>query len=150
MNAQRFGLDFHHLGMAVRDPMPAFAFLAGMGYQHNDSIFDPLQGVNLSLCLHAFMPDMELIWPGTTASPIDRILEHSDAAIYHLCYTSADPLASLAAIEREGLDIIEVSPPTPARLFSGNKVSFHCIAGFGLIEILECSPASAHPAVLAA
>lgn len=141
MNPNQFGLVFHHMGLAVRDPMPSIAFLEAIGYRHGAPIFDPLQGVNLAMCQHPFMPAVELVWPGSSASPIDRIVRNTDAAIYHLCFVAADTESSLAAMEQAGLEIIEISPSKPAKLFSGDKVSFHCIGGFGLIEILERDPA---------
>ncbi len=148
MIPNRFGLQFHHMGLAVRDPTPAIAFLEAVGYRRGNAVFDALQGANLSLCTHPTMPDVELVWPGPGASPIDRIVSRSEAAIYHLCYSAADAAASLAAMEREGIDVIDVSPPTPAILFEGNKVSFHCIAGIGVIEILERVSAAVGTAAL--
>ena len=99
MNPNRFGLVFHHMGLAVRDPMPALAFLEALGYGRGTPTFDPLQGVNLALCQHAFMPAVELVWPGGVASPIDRIVRQDDAVIYHLCFVAIDTEASLAARE---------------------------------------------------
>lgn len=45
-----FGLVFHHFGLAVNSPAPAFAFLKELGYENGPSMFDPLQGVNLAMC----------------------------------------------------------------------------------------------------
>jgi hypothetical protein len=57
--------------------------------------------------------------------------------IYHVCYTSSDADAALAALSAAGMEILTVTPPTPAILFGGQAVSFHHISGFGLVEILH-------------
>lgn len=134
MNA--FGLDFHHFGLAVQAPDKAFSFLEGLGYEHEESMFDPLQGVNLAMSYHAEMPAVEVIWPGDKPSPIDSMLKRQDSMIYHLCYTSNDPALSLRKIKEAGFDVLAVTEPKSAILFGGREVSFHMILGFGLIEII--------------
>jgi|ERR1700743_2343623 hypothetical protein len=129
-------LTFHHFGLAVSDPEEAFLYLASLGYTEGNCVFDPLQRVNLAMRHHVLMPDVEVIWPGEGPSPIDNLVKRTGSMIYHLCYTCPDPEATLFALEAAGLKIMPISPPTPAILFRGRDVSFHHIAGFGLIEIL--------------
>lgn len=135
-----FGLQFHHLGLAVKKPATATAYLAALGYREDNRVFDPIQHVNLAMFHHANMPDVELIWPGDGPSPIDSIIKKSDGRIYHLCYTAADPQAAIAAMQDQGFEVLEVAAPEPAVLFGGQKVSFHVITGFGLIEIIDQRP----------
>ena len=71
---ERFGLRFHHLGLAVPGPDQAFLFLAALGYRVGDQTFDPLQNVNLAMRYHSDMPDVEVIWPGDGPSPIDQMI----------------------------------------------------------------------------
>jgi hypothetical protein len=130
------GIAFHHFGLAVAAPEEAFLYLASLGYTEGNSVFDPLQKVNLAMRHHSFMPDVEVIWPGEGPSPIDNLVKRTGSMIYHLCYSCPDPAAALSALERAGLETIVVSPPTPAILFGGREVSFHHISGFGLIEML--------------
>jgi hypothetical protein len=130
------GIAFHHFGLAVAAPQEAFLYLASLGYTEGNSVFDPLQRVNLAMRHHAFMPDVEVIWPGDGPSPIDNLVKRTGSMIYHLCYTCPDPAAALSALETAGLETVLVSPPTPAILFGGRDVSFHQISGFGLIEML--------------
>ena len=59
----RWGLAFHHLGLAVKEPKTAETFLTGLGYSIGETVFDPLQNVNLSMCSHLTMPDVEIIFP---------------------------------------------------------------------------------------
>lgn len=135
-----FGLTFHHLGLAVKKPDAAGAYLGALGYREGRRVFDPAQHVNLAMYHHTSMPDVEVIWPGEGPSPVDNILKRADGRIYHLCYTAADPPRAVAAMVAQGFDVADVAAPEPAPLFDGKKVSFHSVAGFGLIEIIEIAP----------
>jgi hypothetical protein len=133
----QFALEFHHFGLAVRDPGYAFVYLAALGYRAGSTCFDPHQRVNLAMRHHDTQPDVEVIWPGEGPSPLDKLLKQRDSLIYHLCYTSQDVAASLAAIEAAGLELLPISEPAPAPLFGGREVSFYSIGGFGMIEIIH-------------
>ncbi|MEX3999165.1 VOC family protein [Paraburkholderia sp. EG285A] len=137
-------LTFHHHGLAVKSPDEALRFLDALGYQRGAALYDPLQRVNLALCEHASMPAVELVWPGAEASPIDRILRHGPS-IYHTCYATHDASAWLDAMASRGIEMLTVSPPTPAILFGGQKVSFHMVSGVGLVELLHLDSTAAAP-----
>lgn len=137
---ERFGLRFHHFGLAVAEPEPALRFLAGLGYAPGPRVFDPLQNVHLVLCTHPAMPAVEAIWPANEASPVQRLIRRGHM-IYHLCYVSADAARSLAAIEAAGLATVPLGPAQPAVLFGGTPVSFHSVDGFGMIELIHGEPA---------
>jgi hypothetical protein len=137
-----FGLVFHHLGLAVRKPEGALAFVQGMGYTVEPAIFDPLQNVNLIMCSHAQAPAIEIIYRGKSDGPIDALLaKHTNGLIYHCCYVSSNVDKSLEGLSDVGLRAVCVSPSKPAVLFGGASVSFYQIAGVGLIEIIEEAPA---------
>src|SRR5215470_1043877 len=105
-------LQFHHLGLAVRQPQKAFAFLASLGYCDGAQIFDPLQSVNLAMRHHNIMPDVEVIWPGDGTSPIDNLIRGGKSLVYHLCFAAPDAEQVLAALQRAGHQIVELAPPT--------------------------------------
>jgi len=131
-------LTFHHFGLAVRRPDEARKFVAALGYLAGPSVFDPAQNVHLQLCTHAVQPAVEIIWPGDTTGPIDRLVQrHASGIIYHLCYETDDLAAALAGLELAGLHPTCISKPTPAPLFGGRPVSFYNVIGIGLVEILE-------------
>src|ERR1700728_640659 len=133
-----FGLQFHHLGLAVRRPDEAVSFLSGLGYAIGERIFDPEQNVHLILCRHAQMPAVEVICPGDAPGPIDNyVARYSSGIVYHACFETTDLAASLAAVKAAGLRALCISRPRPAVLFGGRAVSFYNIDGMGLIEILE-------------
>ena len=70
----KWGLAFHHLGLAVKDPEAAAHFLTGLGYRIGPTIFDPLQNVHLAMCAHDQMPDVEIISPADGPGPLDKLL----------------------------------------------------------------------------
>lgn len=131
-------LDFHHFGLAVRRPEEARTLLSLLGYEPGDAVFDPRQNVHLQLCTHKTQPAVEVIWPGDTRGPIDKLLNSRPAGvIYHLCYETDDLLSALSGLEAAGLHSVCILPPTPALLFGGRNVSFYNVVGIGLIEIVE-------------
>jgi methylmalonyl-CoA/ethylmalonyl-CoA epimerase len=109
-----------------------------LGYEFGEPVFDPAQNVNLQLCTHASHPAVEIIWPGDTASPVDKLANrYSSGVIYHVCYETDDLKAALAELEAAGLQPLCIWPATPAPLFGGRPVSSYNILGMGLVEILE-------------
>jgi hypothetical protein len=131
-------LAFHHLGLAVRRPREATAFLLAQGYRMGDPVLDPAQNVHLMMATHDTEPEVEIIWPGDTQGPIDGLTQrHPAGIIYHVCYETDDLAAALTALEKAGVRSVCISPPKPAPLFGGRPVSFYNLIGIGLIEILE-------------
>jgi methylmalonyl-CoA/ethylmalonyl-CoA epimerase len=137
--ANTFGLRFHHLGLAVARPETAVIFLEGLGYKIGRTTFDSQQNVNLLWCEHPAMPSVEVIYPAEGKGPLDRLLkQYREGLVYHMCYSSYSPDASLGAMDREGhLQVLCVSPPRAAILFDGRPVSFYIVSNVGLIEIID-------------
>ena len=130
-------LAFHHLGLAVRKPEASIALMTAQGYRIGEAIFDPAQNVHAVMCTHATEPAVEILWPGHPPSPIDNLHQrHASGIIYHVCYATDDLAVALSGLAEAGLKVSCVSPPKPAPLFSGRKVSFYNVVGLGLIEIL--------------
>jgi hypothetical protein len=79
------GLEFHHLGLAVRRPDDAKLFLGGLGYEVGDPIYDPEQNANLIFCRHrGKMPAIEIIYPAKGKSPVDNLVNlRPDGLVYH-------------------------------------------------------------------
>jgi hypothetical protein len=138
--ANRFGLRFHHFGLAVPAPEEAFRFLTALGYTMGSVFFDPLQLVNLAMCTHPEMPDVEVVWPSGLSSPIDRLLRRGGPMVYHLCYVAMSPARAVGAIEEAGFNIAAIGEPKPAVLFGGQLVSFYNVDNIGLMEIIHGEP----------
>jgi methylmalonyl-CoA/ethylmalonyl-CoA epimerase len=139
LTPNRWGLTFHHLGLAVEDAEPATHFLAGLRYAVGPWVYDPLQNVRLRMCTHEKMPDVEIISRATGKGPLDKLFSaQREGLVYHICYTSANLAMTLEALEAEkDLRVVTISGPKEAVLFNGRRVSFYLIAGMGLIEIID-------------
>jgi hypothetical protein len=133
-----FGLTFHHFGLAVRKQDRAIFFLRDLNYRIGQRIYDELQNVNLIMCEHDQMPDVELIYPADSPGPLDNWLRDQHSIIYHLCYTCDNLDLTLSRL-RDRHRIITISPPKSAILFDYKLVSFYQVHGFGIIEIIENS-----------
>src|ERR1700740_2721280 len=101
----RFGLRFHHFGLAVRRPDSATTFLSGLGYRVGESIFDPEQNVNLIMNTHDQMPSVEIIYPtlGEGKTPVDGlIVRHPDGVVYHPCFETSSIEQSVGESQASG------------------------------------------------
>lgn len=137
MKLQNYGLEFHHVGIALRNEEQARIFLSGLGYSIGPVLFDPEQNVRVGLCRAEGQPPLEIVLAGTGNGPISNMLKRQDSVIYHFCYVTASAESSLAAMAADGLPVMTVSDAKPAILFSGLPVSFHYVGGFGLIELIH-------------
>ncbi|MCE2947099.1 MAG: VOC family protein [Betaproteobacteria bacterium] len=135
-----FGLSFHHIGLAVRTPRKAQAFLRALGYRIGAPVLDPEQNVNLVWAENPRMPAVELVYPTDTPGPVTELLARQGESIYHTCFETDDVAAALAAMNDAGHRVVCVRDERPAILFGGRLVSFHFVAGFGLIELLAAAP----------
>lgn len=133
----QFGLTFHHMGLALKKEDEALKFLAGLGYDEGEQVYDPEQKVNLRLCTRHGQPSVELVTKSIEESPLDNILKKYNELVYHTCYETEDMSNTLNAFDKAGLRVLPVSSRKPAILFGGRHVSFYTVMGFGLIEILE-------------
>jgi len=136
----KFGLRFHHFGLAVPNPDEAFRFLRALGYRFHPAVLDPLQLVNLALATHPEMPAVEVVWPSDVPSPIDRLLRRGGPMVYHLCYVAPSPEQAIALMGEDGLNVVPIGEPKPALLFGGQPVSFYTVDNVGLIELIHGEP----------
>ncbi|OGU90396.1 MAG: hypothetical protein A2220_06130 [Ignavibacteria bacterium RIFOXYA2_FULL_35_10] len=79
-------MDFHHFRLEVRDFKFAYSFFRGLNYECSETIYDPLQEVELILCKSDFQPWVELIKPINDKSPINNYINKNNEIIYHICY----------------------------------------------------------------
>src|SRR5262245_59066487 len=123
-------INFHHIGMAVRDFAPARDFYASQGYHHGTPITDPLQDVELLFCTKPASPSIELVKPLRDTGPIANYLKQQDGYIYHVCFEVSDLQAALKQVYGTRRYIC-ISAPKPAVLFGGRHVSFYYSKGIG-------------------
>jgi methylmalonyl-CoA/ethylmalonyl-CoA epimerase len=130
---------FHHMGLAVRSPKRARAFLETLGYAIEEAVRDDVQGVHLAMAEHPRMPRVELVWPTESSGPLDAYLRSAPELVYHVCYEVDDAERAIARFKEAGSTVRCVCPPVPAVLFQGREVSFYLVAGIGLVELLARS-----------
>ena len=110
-----------------------------MGYTCGESIVDPLQMVELCMCLSvADDPAIEIVTPNENNTALLSFLKRKGEHMYHVCYTVLsidDGINQLAVL---GIDTVrEVVSPKPAILFDNRLVGFYLVEGIGLVELLE-------------
>ena len=131
-------LKFHHVGIAVSDFERSLQYYHLLGYkQFNKNIVrDELQLVDLILLKHDFHPDIELVRPTSSKSPISNYLKNSNISMYHFCY-EVDSFNEVVDKLKKEFRIFNVSKPKPAILFNNRLVAFYYINNVGLIELLQ-------------
>ena len=129
-------IKFHHYGLAIKTFKQAELFHKNIGYTINDEVYDSEQNVILKLCTSETFPNVELVKPNNSDSPINGFLKSTNEIIYHVCYEvnlKKNPIAKIFSKN----EFTCVSKPKPAILFGGRNVSFYYLKNIGLIEILE-------------
>lgn len=132
-------MKFHHIGVAVKDISATVAVYVTGGYKQSDTIFDPIQNVNICWLTKENMPVVELLEPVDETSPVNKILEKNGVTPYHTCYIVDE--IELAMKELRKMKYIVVSKPAEAVAIHGCKVCFLFNKNVGLIELVE-SPAN--------
>ena len=132
-------MKFHHIGVAVKDISATAAVYVTGGYKQSDTIFDPIQNVNICWLTKENMPVVELLEPVDETSPVNKILEKNGVTPYHTCYIVDE--IELAMKELRKLKYTVVSKPAEAVAIHGCKVCFLFNKNVGLIELVE-SPAN--------
>ncbi len=129
---------FHHIGIAVNDFDKSLRFYQNIGYTstHTNEIRDEMQKVELFFLTHDIFPDIELVKPYDSQSPIKNYLKDNEPTIYHFCYQVEDFEETTEILKRNNR-IFCVSSPTDAILFNNRPVTFYYINGVGLVELLK-------------
>ena len=132
-------MKFHHIGVAVKDISATAAVYVTGGYKQSDTIFDPIQNVNICWLTKENMPVVELLEPVDETSPVNKILEKNGVTPYHTCYIVDEIELSMKELRK--MKYIVVSKPAEAVAIHGCKVCFLFNKNVGLIELVE-SPAN--------
>ena len=105
------------------------------GYTKTDTVFDPIQNVNICFLSKAGMPTVELLEPVDESSPVNDTLKKCGVAPYHTCYEvkSIDE----AAAELRQKRIFPLGKAEEAIAFGGCRVCFFYNKNIGLIELVE-------------
>jgi methylmalonyl-CoA/ethylmalonyl-CoA epimerase len=139
------GLEFHHVGIGVRDMDAALRTYAAIGHPLLLQVDDP--GLNIRVAFIASPPRgpfIELLAPLAEGGPLDALMRRKVLpSPYHTCYAVDDLDAGGAALI--GRDFMCVAQPTQALAFDGARVAFFYHLDIGLIELVERPPARLRP-----
>lgn len=100
----------HHLGVAVEDLDEAvltYERLFGARVEHRDMV--PDQGVEAA-SLRVGESRVELLASLGDETPVGKFLAKRGPGMHHVAYAVADLSASLAELEREGAELIDLQP----------------------------------------
>ena len=126
---------FHHIGVAVKDiDKTATVYVAG-GYKKSDTVFDPIQHVNICWLTKKGMPTVELLAPVDDSSPVCKILEKNGVTPYHTCYVVENIDQTVSELRKQ--KYVLVSRPAEAVAICNSKVAFMHHRHLGLIELVE-------------
>ena len=126
---------FHHIGLAVNDIDATATFYERGGYHRSETIFDPLQNVNICWLTREGYPIVELLASVNGNSPVNKVLEKNGVIPYHTCYIV--PNIDEAALQLRKQRYVMVSKPAEAVAFCGSRVAFFFNKDVGLIELVE-------------
>jgi methylmalonyl-CoA/ethylmalonyl-CoA epimerase len=126
---------FHHIGMACHSIDDTAQFYLSMGYQLSDTIFDPIQNVNIAFLNKENETCIELIEPCDDNSPVTSILKKNGTSPYHLCY-KVDNI-EVAINEMKLQKFIRIGRIALASAMENGKICFMYSRDKGLIELYE-------------
>lgn len=126
---------FHHIGVATNSIDSTSVYYKNAGYSKTETVFDPIQNVNISFLNKNGMPMVELLEPVDEKSPINKIIKTSGVSPYHCCYVVDD--INDAIIELRKQKYVMLSMPVEAVALDNRKICFLFNKEVGLIELLE-------------
>jgi len=126
---------FHHIGIACRNIDKTAEVYSALGYSKGETVFDPLQNINICFLNHPAMPLVELLSPVDENSPVVQILDKNGVTPYHTCYVVENLEDAIKAFKRRRYVI--VSKPKEACAIENRRVAFLYNTDMGLIELVE-------------
>lgn len=128
-------MKFNHIGMAVFSIEKTSNIYIGLGYEKTETVFDPIQHVNICFLTKEGEPTVELLEPVDEKSPVCDTLRKNGVSAYHTCY-AVENLAK-AAEELKQKRIFPLGASAHAVAFGGKNVQFFYHKNIGLIELVE-------------
>lgn len=132
----RFGLKFHHLGLATDNFNLSLKILKKFGYKAKSIKINKHFNVKNAICVSNYMPNIEIVSKTRNKSPIDRLIKKDKQLVYHICYISKNISETLKKFKQHKIHIIKISDSYLSP-FEGIASSFFFIKGLGLIEIMD-------------
>lgn len=131
-------MRLHHMGFVVADIASAMPrFLRSLAATWDSQIFaDPNQKVKVAfLATRAGDPQIELVEPDGSDSPVLRFLNEKGGGLHHACYEVGDVEQELSNFRSRGSLIVK--RPKPAVAFQGRRIAWVLTPEKFLVELLE-------------
>jgi methylmalonyl-CoA/ethylmalonyl-CoA epimerase len=126
---------FHHVGIASKSIQSTSLLYTEAGYNATDTVFDPIQNVNIAFLEKAGSPLLELVEPVDKTSPVYNILKKVGVSAYHFCYEVDNLQSAIEVLEEKDFRVL--MEPVEAIAFNYRKICFLYHIDAGLIELLE-------------
>ena len=128
-------LKVHHLGYLVKKKDAAQRAFLALGYRTTDDWGrDESRGVDI-----CFMEKdgllVELVCPYTDSSDVSGLMGRMKNSPYHICYSTPDYEADIAALREEGFVPVRESAPAPR--LGGRDVIFLMHPAMGMVELVD-------------
>lgn len=130
-------MEFHHIGVAVKNLNDSIADYSRMGYELTSQgiVVDNIQKVRLAFLSNYGGPIIELVEPESNSSPVKGVLDRNGSGPYHTCYEVEDIKTTLKVLLTQGF--IQVSKIVPAIAFDDRNICFVYNSNVGVIELLN-------------
>lgn len=125
----------HHIGIAVKSIEKTAGLYVDAGYAQTDTVYDPVQNVDVCFLTKDGMPTLELVAPKDETSPVFNTLQKMGVSPYHFCYV-VDCLEDAVAELRKQKYVL-LSKPVNAVAFCNGRICFLFHKDVGLIELVE-------------
>jgi len=126
---------FHHAGIATESIEKTALLFVEAGYKMSNTVFDPIQNVNISFLEKSDSPLLELVEPVDEKSPVRNILNKVGTSAYHFCYEVDNLDDSITKLRKKRFMLLV--KPVEAVAFDGRRICFLYHKETGLIELLE-------------
>jgi len=128
---------FHHIGIAVFDIEKTARLYIEAGYSKTETVYDPIQNVDICFLEKQGMPRVELLAPKDEKSPVVKTLQKNGVTPYHNCYEVPDIDSAVAELKKK--KFVMVAKPSPACAIDNRNVCFLFNKDLGLIELVEAA-----------
>lgn len=130
-------VSLSHIGWAVASLEEAMDSMAILGFKAATQVcHDNERHVHLVILRDTHNNTIELVAPGTDASPVSDILKRNGAVPYHTCFSVNGERWEDVKNELCKRGFILLHKPAPAPLFNGKNVAFFYSKHIGLIEFI--------------
>lgn len=132
----KFGLEFHHIGLATDNFELTLKILKKLGYKTKSIKFNKNYNVKNAICISKTHPTIEIVSKKSGKSVIDNILKKNKQLVYHICYICDNFKECYKKFKKNNIEIIKISKSYISP-FEKVDSSFFYINGIGIIEIFD-------------